>query len=274
MSKSPTSMDDEDLQVLRWATRHLEHPSLAARLTSVVGTPIEIAVKLLPRAVYAKTHQLAEAAISKALQSAISSLRHDVEPDPHDAFYRMMAAGTGAVGGFFGIYSLPLEFGISTTVMLRSIAEIARYQGEHIHETDAQLACLEVFALGGHSESDDAAETGYYGIRLALAWPVTHAAHHIAKHGLGADGAPMLVALVSTVASRFNLALTQKTAALAVPLVGAAGAAAVNVIFLKHYQEMAHGHFAVRRLERKYGKELVQANYESICREQDTRPDV
>lgn len=268
MSKLSTSIDEEDLHVLRRATRHLEHPSLAARLTSVVGTPIEMAVKLLPRAIYTKTHQLAEAAISKALQAAVSSLRHDVEPDPHDNLYRVLAAGSGAVGGLFGIYSLPVELGVSTSIMLRSIAEIARYQGEHIHETDAQLACLEVFALGGHSESDDAAETGYYSIRLALSWPVTHAAHHIAKHGLGADGAPMLAALINTVASRFNLALTQKTAALAVPLVGAAGAAVVNVIFLNHYQEMAHGHFTVRRLERKYGKELVQANYEEICREQ------
>jgi hypothetical protein len=36
---------------------------------------------------------------------------------------------------------------------------------------------------------------------------------------------------------------------------------------MSHFQEMAHGHFAVRRLERKYGKELVQANYEAIVRE-------
>jgi hypothetical protein len=42
-------MEGEDLDTLRWATSHLEHPSLAARLTSVVGTPIEIGIKLLPR---------------------------------------------------------------------------------------------------------------------------------------------------------------------------------------------------------------------------------
>jgi hypothetical protein len=262
-------MEGEDLDTLRWATSHLEHPSLAARLTSVVGTPIEIGIKLLPRPLYLKTRQIADIAISKALQTAVSSLRHETEPDSRDNFYRLLAAGSGAVGGLFGIYSLPVEFGISTTIMMRSIAEIARYQGEHIHETESQLACLEVFALGGHSESDDAADTGYYGIRLALAWPVTHAAHYIARNGLGGEGAPMLVSLVNAIASRFNIALTQKAAALAVPLIGAAGAAAVNLIFMNHYQEMAHGHFAVRRLERKYGKELVQANYEAICSEQD-----
>jgi hypothetical protein len=171
------------------------------------------------------------------------------------------------MGGLFGIYGLPLELGISTTIMLRSIAEIARSQGEDISEAEVQMACLEVFALGGESESDDAAETGYYGIRLALAWPVTHATHYIARHGLGADAAPLLASLVSVISSRFGIALSQKTAALMVPLIGAAGAAAINLIFMSHFQEMARGHFVVRRLERKYGQDLVQANYEHFCRE-------
>ena len=51
----------------------------------------------------------------------------------------------------------------------------------------------------------------------------------------------------------------------AVPLIGAAGAATVNLLFMQHFQEMARGHFVVRRLERKYGKEAVQAAYEEIC---------
>jgi hypothetical protein len=264
-------MDDQDLQTLRWATRHLEHPSLAARLTSVVGTPVEIGVKLLPRPVYVKTREIADLAISKALQTAVSSLRHRVEPDSHDKLYRMLAAVSGGVGGMFGLYGLPVEFGISTTIMLRSIAEIARYQGEDVHRTETQLACMQVFALGGQSEADDAADTGYYSIRLALAWPVTHAAHYLARHGLGADGGPLLLSLISAISSRFNVALSQKVAAQMVPLIGAAGGALINTIFMSHFQEMAHGHFVVRRLERKYGEELVQANYEAICREWRSR---
>jgi hypothetical protein len=163
------------------------------------------------------------------------------------------------------MYSLPLELGVSTTIMLRSIAEIARAEGENIHDPETQLACLEVFALGGESESDDAAETGYYGIRLALAWPVTHAAHHLARHGLAAEG-PLLTSVIAAVAGRFGVAVSQKMAALMIPLIGAAGAATINLVFLNHFQEMARGHFVVRRLERKYGKELVQANYEQFVK--------
>ena len=45
---------------------------------------------------------------------------------------------------------------------------------------------------------------------------------------------------------------------------GAAGGAAVNLIFINHFQDMARGHFTVRRLERKYGEEMIRSEYERI----------
>jgi len=265
VTKLTTSLDRADLETLRWATQHLEHPSLAARLSSMVGTPIEIVIKLMPRGLFQRTRRIADEAIFKAYRAAASSLRHDEEIVPRNNMYRAIAAGTGAVGGFFGLYALAIELPVSTTIMLRSIAEIARSQGEHIHEPETQMACLEVFALGGHSESDDAADTGYYGVRMALGWSVTNAARHLAAHGLESEG-PALLRLVSAVGARFSGALTQKAAAQLVPAVGAASGAAINLIFMSHYQEMARGHFVVRRLERKYGVPVVQANYERFCR--------
>jgi hypothetical protein len=256
-------MEADDLEALHSATRHLEHPSLAMRLSSIIGTPIDIGIKLLPRSLYKRIRAIAEAAIEKSFQAAIMSLRHSRYSNANETMYRMLAAGSGAAGGLFGLYGLPFELGVSTSIMMRSIAEIARAEGEDIHDPEVQMACLEVFALGGESEDDDAAETGYYGIRLALAWPVTHAAHHLARHGLAADG-PMLTRLITVVSSRFGIAVSQKMAALMIPLAGAAGAAAINMVFMQHFQEMARGHFVVRRLERKYGRELVQANYEKF----------
>jgi hypothetical protein len=268
MNDIGTGMAPEDLERLRWATQHLEHPSLAARLTSIVGTPIEIGIKLLPRPVYKKARSIASLAINKALKAAVSPLRLEDEANPRNSYYRVLAAGSGALGGFFGLYGLPVELGMSTTIMLRSIAEIARSEGEDIHSPETQLACVEVFALGGQSEEDDAAETGYYGIRLALAWPVTHATYYIARHGLVLDGAPALVNLISSVGSRFSVAVTEKMAAMIVPVIGAVGAATVNAVFMAHYQEMARGHFVVRRLERQYGPELVKEHYEKFCNPQ------
>jgi hypothetical protein len=73
--------------------------------------------------------------------------------------------------------------------------------------------------------------------------------------------------LIGAVASRFDVAMSQSAAVRAVPVVGSAAAATVNVICMRHFQDMAHHHFAVRRLERRYGKERVQANYESCSTE-------
>jgi hypothetical protein len=73
-----------------------------------------------------------------------------------------------------------------------------------------------------------------------------------------------LLGLIGGVASRFGVSVSQKAAVQLVPLAGAAGAAAINAVFVAHFQEMARHHFAVRRLERKYGAEIVRAAYDSI----------
>jgi hypothetical protein len=42
----------------------------------------------------------------------------------------------------------------------------------------------------------------------------------------------------------------------------------VNYAFIEHFQDVARGHFTVRRLERAYGEELVRSEYERLAREQ------
>jgi hypothetical protein len=63
------------------------------------------------------------------------------------------------------------------------------------------------------------------------------------------------------VASRFGITVSEKVAAQAVPVLGAAGGALINTIFIDHFQDIARGHFIVRRLERKYGADLVKEEY-------------
>jgi hypothetical protein len=255
-------MDPGDLEVLQRAARHLEHPSLAARLSSVIGTPVDIALKLLPKAWYARIHGVAENALHKSLRTAIDTFHIHEPVKASEGLYRVMAATTGAAGGFFGLPGLVVELPVTTTLMLRAVADIARSEGEDLQDPATQRACIEVFALGGRTESDDAADTGYYEVRLALAMYTASSASFVAQQGLAAEGAPILLRLANLVASRFGVAVSQKAAAQLVPVAGAAGAAAVNVIFISHFEDMARHHFAVRRLERKYGGELVQAAYQ------------
>jgi hypothetical protein len=74
-----------------------------------------------------------------------------------------------------------------------------------------------------------------------------------------------LLRLVTAIASRFGIVISEQAAAKAVPVVGAAGGAAINVLFMDHFQDMARGHFIVRRLEAKHGTAIVRAAYESIA---------
>jgi len=123
---------------------------------------------------------------------------------------------------------------------------------------------LEVFALGGRSERDNAAESGYFAVRGVLAKSIAEAAEFVAKSQIGMESAPVLVRLITRIAERFSIPVTQKVAAQAIPLVGAAGGAVVNTLFMDHFQDMARGHFIVRKLERIYGKEAVRQWYEEL----------
>jgi hypothetical protein len=79
------------------------------------------------------------------------------------------------------------------------------------------------------------------------------------------EGSPVLVRFLANVASRFGVAVSQKVAAQALPVLGALGGASVNYVFVDHFQQVARGHFVVRRLERSYGKELVRQEYERLA---------
>ena len=259
-------MTESDLAALRSAAAALEHPGLAARLTNMVGKPIELIGYALPTA----ASDAIATATSKALDLALKVALGTIQSVPHPAsrrFHKALATASGAAGGAFGLISLPIELPVSTIIMLRSIAEIARSEGEDLSAPETALACVQVFALGGRPGSADASESGYFAVRGILAKSVTQAARFIAERGVIEEGGPVLVRFLAQVASRFGLVVTQKVAAQAIPVVGALGGAAVNYAFIEHFQDVARGHFTVRRLERVYGEDVVRAEYERLARE-------
>ena len=259
-------MTESDLAALRSAVAALEHPGLAARLTNMVGKPIELIGYALP----ASASQAITAATTKALEMALEVALRSMHQAPRagsQRLHKVLATASGAVGGAFGLASLPIELPLSTIIMLRSIAEIARSEGEDLSDPEAALSCVQVFALGGRPGSADASESGYFAVRGMLAKSVTQAARFVVERGVVEEGGPVLVRFITQVASRFGLVVTQKLAAQAIPLVGALGGASVNYAFIEHFQEVARGHFTVRRLERAYGKEAVRKAYERFAQD-------
>lgn len=259
MELSPT-----DIAELRVARELLENPGLAAKISNLVGAPLERGFAMLPKRWHAAVVEATRRAVEKALDVALGTLDHDKRRSPSNRLHKLAVGTTGAAGGAFGIVALAIELPLSTTVMLRSIADIARSEGEDLSSPEARLQCLQVLALGGHARADDAAETGYFAARAALARAVSEAARHIAQHGAASTGAPAIVQLITQIASRFSINVSQKVAAQAVPVVGAVGGALINTLFIDHFQDMARGHFIVRRLERQYGADEVRRVYGEV----------
>lgn len=261
---SPSGLPKADLAALKRAKVLLENPGLAARASAMLGSPIERGMAMLPARVQKTVHEASEAALMKALDVAVKSFGWEGSVGTarsKDRLHKFAAAASGAMGGIFGLAALAIELPVSTTIMLRSIADIAKSEGENIQFIDTKLACLTVFALGGRSTKDDAAESGYFAARVAMAEAVSEAAKYLAEKGFSKVGAPALLRLVSLISARFGIVVSEKAALQALPILGAASGALINTLFIEHFQNMARGHFTVRRLEKIHGEEPVKAAY-------------
>jgi hypothetical protein len=260
----PASWIADDLQDLRCAKRLLETPKLAAQITELIGWPVEKGLSMLPKDWHARVTKATHAALMRGLEFAVWTMDEKRPRRSRDFFHKMLVAGTGAAGGALGLAAMPVELPVSTCLILRSIAEIAQTEGHSIESPDTKLACLSVLALGGKSAADDASETGYWAVRSALAKAVSDAATYLAQKGMSSRSAPALVRLMTQIAARFQVRVTQQIAAKAVPVVGAVAGGAINLVFMNHFQDMARGHFIVRRLEAKYGLESVKSKYDEL----------
>ncbi|KAA6185530.1 EcsC family protein [Thiohalocapsa marina] len=248
---------------LAWCYARLEHPSFAARLSDLLATPVDGAIKLFPPAWRRRLANGTESSMRRALEVAIGSMGRQ-GPVPASLWrHRLMVMGTGAVGGFFGPLTVLAELPLATVLMLRAIADTARAEGEDIHgDPEARLACVQVFALGGRTRDDEDAEIGYYGMRLSLGLHFENLLEYTGSSAL--PHIPAAIQLVRAVAARFGVVISDKVAAQLVPVAGAFSAAAVNLAFMQHYQDVARGHFVLRRLERDHGVERVRAAYEAM----------
>src|ERR687895_2279099 len=139
---------ESDLDDLRDAKSILENPSLTAQISDVVGMPVEKVLQYVPERLNSKIGDITQKALLKGLDIAIASLGDTQQRRSKDRLHKLVATGTGATGGLFGFTALAVELPVSTGVILRSIADIARSEGHDLTHLEVRLSCLEVFALG------------------------------------------------------------------------------------------------------------------------------
>ncbi len=275
-------LSDDDLRAIEAAAQYLDNPKFLMKVADLVGRPAEALLARLPDRAQRGVAKAVDAALHKALDIAISSL--DVQGAPSPGVHAAGAAALGGVAGFFGLGALAIELPLSTAVMLRSIAAIARSEGADLSDPAVRLECLTVLGLGGQTPADPdvidvgdpaeasavaAMDSAYWTARLGLAMALRQAASDVASAGaarltatdLARGGGAVVGKLLAKVAARFQIVVSEKSVAQAVPVAGAVAGAALNAAFAEHFNEVARHHFRLRRLERQYGEAAVRRAY-------------
>lgn len=273
------ALSDQDRADIAAAVAYLEQPSFLFRVADAVGQPAHALMGRVPARLQQAVAKATEKALHQALNLAIYSLGEAKSQAPSPGMHAASAAAVGGLGGLLGLATLPLELPVSTALMLRSIAEIARSEGADLSDPAVRLECLSVLALGGRMPApidaevveetgEKTSESGYWQARLGLSLALRSAAHALggaAGRGvvtrLAVESSPVLMRLLGLLAARFQVVVGEKAMAQAVPVLGAAAGAALNAAFAEHYNQVARHHFRLRRLERQVGAAAVQQAY-------------
>jgi EcsC family protein len=254
-------------RALQRAYDQLENQTFASRLAEYAGQPLERLMRVMPKPASQGLNKAIEVAILRCLNLAVGSIDPTAKGPPRRRLAALTAGLSGAVSGFFGVAALPIELPVTTALMLRAIADTARHYGEDLSRLDARLACVEVFALGSGAGRVNGArriDVGYFATRALLARAAGEASAFLLERGALSASTPVVNSLMSEIATRFGVVASERFAASAVPVLGAAGGATINVIFMNHFQRVAQGHFIIRRLERLYGPALIRREYEEL----------
>jgi hypothetical protein len=212
----------------------------------VMGRSVRLGVRSvgLPPDIQEKVKGLAAASLARAFDVAVLRMQaNGRQASPKHEVTRAVVGLSGAIGGFLGLGGFLPDVTVTTLAIMRSIARIAQEEGEDLSDDATRRACLQVFALG--SADNNESDIGYYSTRFLM------------------QGRPLLM-LLTEVAGRYGVSLSQKLALQAVPFVGAFGGAALNIAFLRHYSDIARAHFVIRRLERLHGPEIVGAAWAGL----------
>ena len=258
------SMTTSDRAALHTAKKMLATPGTAARLINAMSIPVAKGLALIPAPGLRLVGRITQAVVERALTAATRTLRAGQRRPAARGRHTLAVVLSGAAAGAFGLPALALELPLSTAVMLRSIAAIARREGHDPQDPRVRLECVQVFALGGPASRTSGPETGYFAVRAGLARSVAEAARHMTGQAVGTQSAPALVRFITQVTARFGLVVSDKVVAQAIPLIGAVGGGLVNFLFIRQFQRAARGHFIIRRLEARYGEAEVRRAYDRI----------
>ena len=110
--------------------------------------------------------------------------------------------------------------------------------------------------------------SAYWSSRLAFT-KLSHEAAAFLSHTSGRDAlraiekrsAPVLMKFLTTIATRFEIVVSEKLVAEALPVIGAIGGGMINAAFTEYFSDTARFHFGLRALERRHGRVAIEKCY-------------
>ncbi|WP_439154703.1 EcsC family protein [Yoonia sp.] len=225
-------------EITALAARQRKANGVLMRAITYLGGQVEDGLKMLPAATRAQLDGIARTALRQSYDLASRSRTGAGRNVGSDRLHRLMGTLSGAMGGFGGLPTALAELPVATTVIFRAVHHVATEYGEDPDAEETRMQCLAVFGAGGPGTQDDGIDTAFIGARLSLSGAAVHG-------------------LIARVAPKFAAVLSQKLAAQAVPVLGAAAGAGTNYAFVDYYVALAHVHFGLRRLARTHGEEAV-----------------
>lgn len=268
------TISQEDIEAIKSAKFSMENIGLAMRGLNSIGGTIETGINKIPEKQRLWLQQLVNKTLVALVKANLKTMQKGKSfKKPSNKSYKALVTATGSASGFFGSTTgigtaiFASELALSTKFIMRSIMDIARSEGEDVYNMETQMACLQVFALGGTTASDDDLDTSYYTTRVAMSSTLKGASAYISKNGLQGLSQVLvmstnpIVKAIGVIASRFTIQVSEKFIAQSMPIIGAAGGGTINFMFINHFQKMAKAHFTLRRLERKYGEETIKNVY-------------
>ncbi|WP_326522791.1 EcsC family protein [Sphingomonas sp.] len=235
------------------AALHDEANGLLLRLLGWAGSRVDSALDRLPDGWRGRIDAAAGLALDHGYRIAFSTqpggdsraVDRALAWAAGERWHKAATAVTGALGGAGGLATTLIDLPVTTTLILRSIQQIAAGYGEDPADPAVRAQCVAVLGLGGPTPDDDAGDAGFVAARLALSGKA-------------------ITEVLKDVLPRFGIVVGQKALAQATPLLGALAGATINPVFTGYYQTMAHVHFRLRRLEAAHPPDQVRACFDRM----------
>lgn len=249
-----SDLEIEELKAI--AKIYVDASGIVIKTSAWIGNKAEVITKLMPDGLQNYIGYIADYALRGSYTAAEKTQSDPVSTNlinrilkraEGEKWHKIASAVSGAAGGLGGITTVAADLIATTTLAMRSIQQVAASYGEDITDEEVRLNCLAVFGLGGPLAEDDEVETVLYAARMTLT-------------------GNSLAEMLKLVLPRFGVVVGEKIMAQSVPFLGAAAGAIINPVFVGYYQQMAHVHFRLRRLEQHHDPDEIRACFERIMK--------